>query len=376
MPRFHFKSDVLKMGLALARLVKPESGNGIKGDYCFKFLPNSLVIFSYDKRHFVRASIACEAEIDEQFESDEFYLLPDRTALFDVDLENITATLNAKSLSIKVHGDGKSRQANLKRRSTQSRRPSVPGFPDSEYISVNRKSLESALHQVSCSALVRETKTEEDMRINQVHFYPEHNCIVSSTRYYGSVVQLNEPIGLDISIVSADIPAIRGFLNKIKSDFVQICQNDRNFSVIDPDTESYLSVGKVATNKPKFDVLDRNGFKTCLQLDLKTLSKNLEWASLAIEGTQRLGFQAEQGLVKLFNAKEELAEFPVRFSRGDKLIADFPVKYLHMMVKHLSKDPLFYYDHEQAPNILGITQVDDEDQQIDFMHFLPSMRMR
>ena len=170
MPRFHFKSDVLKMGLALARLVKPESGNGIKGDYCFKFLPNSLVIFSYDKRHFVRASIACEAEIDEQFESDEFYLLPDRTALFDVDLENITATLNAKSLSIKVHGDGKSRQANLKRRSTQSRRPSVPGFPDSEYISVNRKSLESALHQVSCSALVRETKTEEDMRINQVHF--------------------------------------------------------------------------------------------------------------------------------------------------------------------------------------------------------------
>lgn len=372
MPKFHFKSDVFKTGLAMAKLIKPEA----KEDYCFKFLPDSLVIFSHDKRRYVRASIPCEAEVGDEFESDEFYLLPDRTALFDTDLENITASINAKSLSIKVHGDGQSRQANLKRRSSRSRRPAVPGFPESEYVSLGRKEFESALHQVSCSALVKETKTEEDMRINQVHFYPEQNCLLSSSRYYGSLVYLNDAIGLDTSIVSSDVPTIRGFLSKMKGESVQACQDDRNFSVIDPDTQSFLSVGKVATKKPEFNVLDKDGFKTCLQINLKSLLKNLEWALLAIEGTQRLGFQAEGDSVKLFNNKEELGEVPVEFKSGDKLEADFPVRFLHMMVKHLSNDPLLYYDHEKSPTILGITQVPVEDQQIEFMHFLPSMRKR
>lgn len=290
MPKFSFQPEDLKRALTMARIVKPETG-----DFCFKFFPDSLVIFSFDRRRYVCSYVAAISNkpVDPDFQSPDYYVTMDRTALFDSDLTSVTVSINEKSMSVSATDGNQVRSASLKRKAVRSKRPSVPELPDLSSTSVPAAAFEDLLHQVSCSALVKETKTEEEMRVNQVHFYAEGGYACSNARYYGSVVHL-DGLGLDLSVVSADIPALRSFCAKATSDIVNVSQDKSRLYLVDPTSGSFLALSRVASKKPPLSILDPSGFKTILEVEHAQLLKNLGWAQLAIEGTQRLGFRASR----------------------------------------------------------------------------------
>ena len=377
MPKFTFQSSELKKGFGLARVVKPETG-----DFCLRFTRQSLTVFSYDARRYVRVEIPCgDSDVtDDAYSSSEFYILVDRIALFDSDLDSVTFTVNEKSLGIKAFGGEQIRKASLKKRSPRSRRPSIPDPPSCDDVStVPREGLDQLLRQVSCSAQVKETKTEEDMRVNQVHFYPSDGCAVSSARYFGSVAYM-DGMSLDLSIVSSDIPAIKAFCNKVDGDAVVLGQDDKALYVMDPDTASFMSLSKVSGKKPPLRLLDDEGFDTVLVIDQERLSKSLGWAQLAIEGTQRMSFRAskdsgEEGTIELYNASQEISQLPVRFLKGSALKADFPVRFFFSMTKFVDGDVSLKYGHKDAPTILGISQ-HEVNGSVRSTHYLQSMRER
>lgn len=382
MPKFQFQSAQLKDAFTLARTVKPETG-----DYCLKFGSNELIIFAYDKRRYIRVNIP---HSNVNSESDEFYLSTDKLSLFDSDLSNVTLTTNEKSLSVTIHDESQSRNANLKRKSIKSNRLPIPSLPDlGSAISVNANNLQDLLYQVSCSALVKNTKTEEEMKINQVHFYSLNHCAVSNARYHASVVY-SDGLDLDCSIISSDIPQIRNFISRliindnalrstrsaglIPSQHLLVLDTNKRLYFIDPGTKSFLSVSKTESKKPSFSVLDTTLFKTTLLIESESLLKTLDWANVAIEGTQRMGFNVQQDKIELYNEKELLATIPSQLQSGSPFLIDLPVRYLHSIIKYIDGPILMLFNHEKAPWMSAFTSANSNN--IKFVHYLASMRSR
>jgi hypothetical protein len=379
-PRFTFRSEDLKRGLGMAKIVKPRPENK---DFCFQFRHGKLVIFSYDQRRYARIEVPCgDSDVtDPQYASHEYYILADQTALFDSDLETVSFSVNDKSLGVRASGDGQERKASLKRRSPRSRRPAIPEVPDCLSPSeVDCVALDQLLRQVSCSAQVKETKTEEDMRINQVHFYPDHGCATSSARYFGTVAYM-DGMSLDLSIVSSDIPSIKSFCGKLEGETVNLAQDDRALYVMDPGGGSLLSLSRVASKKPPLYLLDDDGFEVEIGVDQEKLSKSLGWAALAIEGTQRMRIRADRGpdgadgTLEFHGLGQELSQIPVRFLRGGRIDADFPVRYLFSISRFVEGETVIRYHHAKSPTVMGISQR-EWDGPVRATHYLQSMRER
>ncbi len=313
--------------------------------------------------------------------SSEYYVMTDRTALFDSDLETTAFSVNEKSLSVKASGGDQERKAILKKRSPRSRRPAVPGILNCPSLStVDRSVFDQLLRQVSCSAQIKETKTEEDMRVNQVHFYPEQGCAMSSARYYGSVVYM-DGMSLDLSIVSSDIPSIKAFCSKLTGESVDLAQDDRSLYVKDPSNGSFLALSKVSAKKPPLHLLDDDGFDTVVVVDQGQLSKSLGWAQLAIEGTQRMGLKAvrgpsgSEGQMEFYNSDQELSQLPAHFLKGDRIQADFPVRFFFSISKFIEGEVSLQFGHADSPTVMGVSQR-DPDGSVRSTHYLQSMRER
>lgn len=377
MPRFTFASDVLRRGLALARIVKPETG-----DYCLRFSEDSAVFFSYDRRRYVRSVVpyASSSDVAPGYRSEDFYVTMDRVALFDTELETLSVTVGGKVLTIRAEGGGLCRTASLKPRSVRSRRPSVPGLPEAAPIMrADARPLDLLLKQVSCSALIRETKTEDDMRVNQVHFYSDPGCAVSVARYYGSVAYMPD-ISSDFSVVSSDVPLLRAFCTKTSGSSVTIHQDPDRIHVVDPSTGSSISMSRVASKRPPFSVLQDAGYACSASISGSSLIKCLDWASLAVDGTQRIRLAVRpssdgSGEVVLHNRSEEVSRLPCRVIHGDGFEADFPVRHLSTLVGYLDGDAVLNFGHKDMPTVLCV-QSSEDGGSVRARHYVQSMVSR
>jgi len=204
--KLQINSKLLKTGLTIAKVVKP-----VLQDYSLEISATGIRMWSLDKRRSVVSHVPFEGEVDT---TEEFIIPMDRTSLLDTEASHCSLTMNDKGAVVKYTDDGKSRTATIKRRSVNARRPLPPVVPD--FISapkLSSKVFARILNQVSASAQVKQTKTEEDARINQVHFYGASGVVTSNARYFASVV--NHPgIDFDMSVVSSDIPYIESFLSR------------------------------------------------------------------------------------------------------------------------------------------------------------------
>lgn len=366
MPEFTFSPDKLRSGFAMTKIVKPDTG-----DYCLRFDGSSLVIFSYDKRKYVRAVIPADvSDARPDFLSKNYFITMDRSALFNTDLDSVVIKVNDKSLTVTCikHPD-QDRKALLKRKSVKSRRPDIPPMADaSGAVKVDRGLLDKVLYQVSCSALVRETKTEEDMRVNQVHLYSDSGHAISNARYYGSLVHAN--MGIDLSIVSSDIPVIRAFCTKCSTNYVYMFHDDERLSITDEDKQSVLSISKVSTKKPSITLLDPSLFSTTVVVDRDLLLKNVEWAASVVEGTQRVTFDIFDGVMKMSDGSNELAKFPVTVDGGN-ITADYPIGFMLNILKFIDNDVVLKFGHKLMPTVMEVTQ---KDSKLNFSHYLQSMR--
>jgi len=375
--KLEFDPDDLRRGLSIVKLVKPITNN-----FTLKIQNGGLIIYSYDKRRSARAEIRPLKSIPSDFTSDEYLLPSERQSFLDSELTAITLTITDKGISVKTEGGKQSRQATIKRKSELSRQPPIPSRPTLIAASTLRANeFEELLRQVSCSALVRETKTEEDMRVNQVHFYPEKECAVANARFYATTATL-PGMNVDLSIVSADLPLMKAFCSKFSDKSIQIGQNSKHLFIIDPDTSSHILFSRVVSNKPPFSMVPETGYETIMSIDRDQLAKTLGWAVLAIEGTQRLTLNANsdgpdgKGVINFLNGKQEIGSMPITFQSGKKFSADLPVKYLAGIVRYLGEgSALLKYSHPDAPTILEITEQAD-DGSFRARHFIQTMKER
>lgn len=356
MAKFSFAPDQLKRAFALARLVKPASG-----DYIIKMMSGTLVIHSADRRRFCRAEVSpTQAPSDESdFTSEDYYLPADRQSLFESDLDSISLSFTDKGLQIRAEGNGQSRQATLKKRADNSRRATAPKRPIVSGASVKASVFQDLLHHVSCSALIRETKSEEDMKVNQVHFYPEKNCAVSNARFYASMASL-EGLELDLSVVSSDLPLIKNFCAKFAGDIV-IGQDKSHLAVADPVSGTCMFFSRVSSNKPPLALLDHVGYKTEITVDKTQMAKALQWASMAVDGTSRLSLEYSEGEMTLSSKGNEIARIPASMEAGKAFRSDFPVKILNNIFAFITSEKArLKFAHSAAPTILMVTEESPE----------------
>jgi hypothetical protein len=353
--KFVFSSKAVGDGFTMARIVKPEAG-----DFCMRFEKDGLVIFSYDKRRYVRSQVSyVSSDVPKDFRSEEFYVTPERTSLFDSDLDSVTVKINDASLSVKAEGNGQSRQASLKRRAKRSKRTAVPDgvVPASSesVLSVRKDAIEDILGHLLCSAVVG--KTEEEMRINQIHFYSSERCAVSMTRFYGTVVRLDSVDVPDFSIIGTDAPAIRTFSSKASVGLLQFSQDKNRLYV--SDGLSCLSLTRVSGKRPPVALADNSLFSFSAVIQKDQLAKALSWAGTVVqdEGTSRVRFQSDGDRLVMNYNNEKISDFGLAHERG-QLDADFQVKYFKHVIDHIDGDVRVSYNHPQDPTLMCLSPKD------------------
>jgi hypothetical protein len=370
--RLSFPARSLKATLRASKVVKPETK-----DITIRIDGDVLTMFAYDKRRYVVSRIAGGDNIDS---SSDFFLHIDKTSILDSDLETIVVSMKEGSMTVKAEGGGQSRSATLKSRSVNSRRPRIPTLPSVDLMPVKTKEFEWLLRQLSCSALVKETKTEDDMRANQIHFYSELRVAGSTAGYYGTIV-LTPDIALDLSIISSDIPIIRAFCSSLSCDSIYIGQDLHHVFLVDRATNSFLALGKVRGSKPPMQFPDMGQFKIAFSVPKDVITRSLEWSSTAIDGTQRVTFNISRSDLSspageaVLSAKEELTRFPVSFLSGSSFCTDLPIRYLSSIVGYIEEDVVFHFGHEEMPTVLGLSSSSGRNASMKAMHFVNSMKI-
>lgn len=376
MPKFSFSPDDIKRGFNLAKLVRP-----MTGDYVLKINGSTLSVLSYDRRRFCRADIrALDTDVMDDYASDEFFLSADRQTLFDAKLSSMSVSVTDKGLNVRASEEGQSRSAVIRRRPDNSRRPKVVlrNLPAGGTL-MKAKLFEELLHQVSCAALIKETKTEDDMKINQVHFYPDQECATSNARVYASAAFLPGLI-LDLSIVSADIPTVRAFCTKSKTEDIIVGQSQSHLFLSDSDSKSYIMLSRVATSKPPLFLVSEDEYAVELEIDKSPLTSSLSWAKTAVEGTSRLSISVVRntddfGSLNMLANGQEIATIPVKFRKGKELRADFHIPTLFNIASAVNCDSVIMrYSHPKVPTLLELTAAKPSD--VPARHFLQCMRAR
>lgn len=319
MSKISVSSKALKTGLTIAKIVKP-----VLQDFSLEISPSQIRIFSMDRKRSVLSHVPVESK--SHFAIEDCFLPMDRTSLLESDYESCTMSFSDKGVQVKYSENGKVKTALIKRRAVSSKRPPIPEQPDfADSPRINAKIFSRILNQVSASAQVKQTKTEEDARINQIHFYRDHHAVTSNARYYASCVY-HDSITFDVSIVSNDIPYIESFLSRCDSD-VAIWQDDFKTWFIDPQTGNLLIISKVSTKRPDFKPVSVGDAATVVECNCEEFKTTLNWAGQAIEGTPRCSFRIVDSQVELSYNLGPVGSLPVKQTGADAA-ADYPIKVL------------------------------------------------
>jgi len=366
--KFSFSAHQLKHGLAMAKLVKPSSG-----DFVIRFDKNGVILYSTEKRRLALIKVAANdlPEVENGWTSEEYCMPAVKMSLFDPDLDSVVFSLTDNAMIIQASEGKQTRKATVKRRADSTRRTLIPTVRWGELVSVNADKFGRLLRMVGCSALVRETKTEEEMRVNQVHFYSDTESAASNARYHASVAALGG-MKLDLSIVGSDIPIIRSFCAKLEG-MVGLYQDKHKLYVVDESTNSALSFGRVVAIKPDFmPPPDEYGIDAVLNKE--QLLSGLDWALAALDGTQRLSCETEDDTLKMLN-NGEIFSMPISFRTGKSLRADLPARFLRTVVAHTDSDDVrVRFGNTHAPAVLEVSDTGCPDIQV--RHYLQAMRSR
>lgn len=353
----------IKSCLSVAKIVKP-----VFGDFSISLNTHKISFSSLDKR---RAVVSVHNHGYELPKNEEFFLPLDRINIFDLNLDNLQFNISDKGLNVKHHGGDTSKSALLKRRADNSKRPNPPSIDGSTLVSsISSKSLDNILKAASCSALVKDTKTEEDMRVNQVYFYASDSVVVSNARFYASYIH-DDSINFDLSLVSSDIPFVRNFCNKYHGQIYIYTSDIRTFFV-DHESRSFICFNNVSNSRPILNNPKINSYKHDFVISMDSFKEAIRWVSSTLDGTQRFTMNVSDKKINFKNSDQVLASFPVDYDGN--FSADFPIKVLQIISDFMFDcDVRFIFGIESLPDILILEQVNNG---VRSRHFIRSMKSK
>ncbi len=368
--KFTFNTKELSSAFSLVKLVRP-----VTNDYILSFSGKSMKLSSYDKRKVASATIESSySDVEDDFVSDDFYLPFEKQSVLESKLEETDFIINSKGLSIKHSSGSQTRQANIASRTKNAGRPSfLDKTIPSDLHSINPKVFEECMRLVSCSALVKDTKTDEDMKINQVHFYSDLKCVYSNARTYSSLV-FSDSIDLDISIISSDIPIIRSFCSQHKDKPVKIGFDNKHLYFTSQENKVYLSFTQITGKKLPIQKIS-DEFEVEISISKEIFNESMNWSNVAIDATGRLSMLYDDGNL-IFSANGSvLSSFPCTLRKGKEFKADFPIKIISNFSTYTTgKTLLMKYCHKSEPSLLEFTS--DDDSNIISKHYVRSMKSK
>lgn len=360
MTEFSFSTKAAGNAIALAKIVKPESN-----DFCLRFDESQLVVFSYDKRRYVRAVVNYR-ELPDSYSPEELYLTADKTALLEArDLDTVFVNFKPSGVSLRAEGGGHKRSTTMKRKSRKSRRPPIPPSPSASALIEERPDvLRHIFSYLSCSAQVK-LKSDEEMRVNQVHFYPD-GYAVSTTRHFMTVVR--HQLGLDLSVVGADLPAMRAFCERVEdSGSVSLRQDDRYLYLVGCPIGSVLALSRVASKKPALEVLDSSDFSSSVVIKKDQITRSSTWAALTSqeEGTSRVNLSVEsdgaQDVLVLRFGNEVVAKSDCSVEKGKPFSLDLHIKYFSWILGYVEgassddRSVRLQFGHPKYPTVICLS---------------------
>lgn len=350
----------LRKCFSIAKLVKP-----VANDYSVEFNCGFLQFSSVGKRHVVASRVFVSSDI----ENSEFLLPVDRSGVVDISTVGCKLSVLPKGLNLKYVTEGNTRNANIKRRAESSRKTRTPALPEfNGAITIRKDDLDFILRHLSASAQIKNTKTEEDMRINQVFFNASKNEAVANARYYATSVK-STLIDFDLSVVSSDIPIIRSFIDNF--DVIDIVRAHDSIYLMDKPRESWLRINNHRSDAkygalPTVDIPSHS-----FHVQKESLKDMVKWSTLTVDGSQRVSINLVGDLLRILSNSNELAATKVHDSMGG-FTADFPLSVLATVVDYLDDgNILIGYSFDGAPDIITLTQANTNSTAV---HYIRSMK--
>jgi hypothetical protein len=333
--------------------------------------PECVMLHSSDRRRTSYSRIFIPTNIESE---SEFILPYERRGILDSKLSKSVFSISPSHMIIKSSGDDQNKKVQIKKRSLSSKNI-LAKFPEFDIdFSISKKTLDECLRQASCSALIKETKSEDDMRLNQIRMISSGNIFYSFARFYASVVHSDSPIS-DGSIISSDIPIVRSFLSKIDSDNVHVGQDPSNVYFASSDLNFALSLSKSPFRPHPFDPVDNSLFSSNVKVSTDLLLSSLDWSLKAAESGQRITLDSHDSSLKFIQSRDELSSIPIISSYGNPISMDFPSSVLKSIVGFVgSKSTDLFFDHSQSKTILCIPGISTAN--VKSFHYLQSMKPR
>jgi hypothetical protein len=353
----------LRSRFGVVKLVKP-----VMQEYAVRFLDGRIMISSSDRRKVVVSYV--EAPGLEAVEG-EFFLPMDRSSLFETNLDKCEFQITDKAAKIMFHSESTVKNASLKKRAVDPKKAksSVPVLPSPWKIDSN--SLNIILDSIACSAQVKETKSDEDMRINQVHFFGSKGLGFSNARFFATVVASNL-ITNDLSVVSSDIPVIQGFCQKNRG-ILHFGEDNSKYSLFCPENDSYISFNKMNGVRPSADIPSTFAGSGSLNIKTETLKDLIRWSHLSIEGSQRITVVVSDNKLVVKSGQNDLGSVICEVT-GEEYKADFPLTVFGSVVENLPEGDITVQWGD--PAMSGVLCISQTFPNVVSNHFIKSMKGR
>lgn len=373
MPKLKFNPEDVKSALTSSRIVKP-----LTKDLTLRIRGKNLHILSQDSRSRSLSIVrSLDSDIDDDYRSEDYYLSSDRHSILEANLNSVVLTETDKGLSIKYEDGLNVRQAQVRKRADNARRSRADEikFPEDGF-PLNSRDFCKLLELVSCSALVGDTKTDQDMKMNQVHFFKKESCVYSNARTYASVAFM-PGIPFDISIVSSDLPQIRSFCSKLSGDNVIIYFDDHKIYFSDELKTRLLTCTQVKTSRPPLTIYSEDEHEVELSCEPSVLNESINWAITSIEGTNKVGIksvrQSEISFVELIGPTGQISRFEAIFTKGSSISVEVHIDKLSQLTRHIDGDIILI--RTGHPILRDTIEVSNKvNSRVRVRHFLKCMR--
>ncbi len=210
------------------------------------------------------------------------------------------------------------------------------------------------------------TKTEDDMKINQIHFYGSDKCAQSSSRFHSTQV-FSDHICFDLSVISSDIPIIRSFSQRVSGDVKIFC--DQSYYYFS-DSLSFFRFSRIVGNKPSFSVIDSSDFSDKIFLEKEKFIENLHWANSTLEGGRKIVFNISDNVVS-FSHKYKTSEYEIN-PTGKSLILNLPSEIFYDVVSCVNSDTIDLSFGNSK--IDGLMMISESYTDFSVKHFLRSVK--
>lgn len=308
--KISFDPEKIRQAISVAKLTKPASG-----DFTLKFTGGDLVICSQGKRGQSWAQVA-PLEPNNDFVSDEAFLPYEKSLFLEGNNDTCTLVFDDSYLSIKVRSGGSNKSARVPLRNNNTKRSKLPEKLDLvDPHPIDKKVWSEILGSLSYSAQVKNTKTDIEMRQNQIYFYGDQHAAYSNARTYASCAT-HESLDFSVSIISSDVPTVRAFIQKAGDD-IMVGVNDGDLFFCSEDRNRYVSFARMVNKFPAYKIPSTEGFKHHATFKTEEWKKNVTWSVKAVEGNNKVLARFSSDSVSILDGSKELISFMPSSCDGD-----------------------------------------------------------